>query len=84
VDNGGGKLGDPADNTDDYNCYLKKPASLVGAGPNTVFADPGFRNAKAHDFRLKADSPCRGKGADLGDPKNPKPDLGAFPTEKVH
>jgi Periplasmic copper-binding protein (NosD) len=79
-DNGGGKYGDPADNTDDANCYFPgKPAEQIRPGPHEVLADPGFVDPTKGDFRLKADSPCRGKAVDLGLPfKGKAPDLGAF------
>lgn len=79
-DNGGGKLGDPARNRDDYNCYFPgKPNKRIGPGAHEVLADPGFVDARKGDYRLRKDSPCRGKGVDVGLPfKGKAPDLGAF------
>jgi parallel beta-helix repeat protein len=79
-DNGGGKYGDPADNTDDFNVYFPgKPAEQIKPGGHEVLADPLFVEPKNGDFRLKEDSPCRGKGVDVGLPFQGKaPDLGAF------
>jgi hypothetical protein len=79
-DNGGGEYGDPVDNTDDFNCYFPgKPAEKIKPGSHEVLADPMFVDPKKGDFRLKEDSPCRGKGVDVGLPfKGKAPDLGAF------
>lgn len=64
-DNGGGKLGSPADNVDDYNCYFPtRPDAHIRVGAHEVFADPLFRDAKIGDFRLKDNSPCVGGGID--------------------
>ncbi len=61
-DNGGGRLGDPARNTDDYNCYFPgKPHARILAGAHEILADPKFIDAKAGDYRLREDSPCVGK-----------------------
>ncbi len=61
-DNGGGKLGDPARNTDDYNCYFPgKPDARILAATHDILADPKFIDAKAGDFRLREDSSCIGK-----------------------
>jgi parallel beta-helix repeat protein len=80
-DNGGGKLGDPADNVDDYNCYFPgKPNKLIKPGSNEVTgADPKFVDAGKGDYRLKASSPCLGRGTDVGIPFDGKsPKLGAY------
>jgi hypothetical protein len=82
-DNGDGsaKYGDPARNTDDANCYFPgKPSDRIHPGAHEVLADPKFVDRKKGDFRLQADSPCRGQGVDVGLPFQGKaPDLGAFP-----
>ncbi len=76
-DYGGGKLDDPARNVDNDNCYFPgKPSDRIGPGKNEVLADPLFVNPKKGDFRLQKESPCMGKGADVGMDK--APDLGAF------
>jgi parallel beta-helix repeat protein len=79
-DNGGGRLGDPADNTDDFNCYFPgKPNAAVKPGPNEVTADPLFVDAKKRDYRLRDKSPCIGAGTDVGLPyEGKKPNLGAY------
>jgi hypothetical protein len=79
-DNGGGKLGDPARNVDDFNCYFPgKPNERIGPGKHEVLADPLFMDPKKGDFRLKAESPCLQQGADVGMPFVGKaPALGAF------
>ena len=79
-DNGGGKYGDPARNVDDRNCYFPgKPSERIGPGKNEVLADPLFVDPKNGDFRLKAESPCLGKGEAVGMPFVGKaPALGAF------
>jgi hypothetical protein len=79
-DNGGGKYGDPAKNVDDFNCYFPgKPNERIGPGKNEVLADPLFVDPKKGDFRLKADSPCLGKGVDVGLAfKGKAPAIGAF------
>jgi hypothetical protein len=52
--------------------------NIVGPGRN-VLADPLFVDPKNGDFRLQADSPCLGEGADVGMLfKGKAPDLGAF------
>jgi parallel beta-helix repeat protein len=61
-DNGGGRLGDPARNIDDYNCYYPgKPEPRVQPGGHEILADPQFIDAKAGDYRLREDSPCVAK-----------------------
>jgi hypothetical protein len=79
-DNGGGKLGDPHDNLDDYNCsFPGKPNPAVKPGPNEVTADPLFVDAKKRDYRLREKSPCLGAGTDVGLPhESKKPNLGAY------
>jgi Right handed beta helix region len=79
-DNGGGKLGDPHDNLDDYNCsFPGKPNPAVKPGPNEVTADPLFLDAKKRDYRLREKSPCIGTGTDVGLPyEGKKPHLGAY------
>lgn len=79
-DNGGGKYGDPARNTDDFNCYFPgKPSDRIGAGSHEVLADPLFVDPKQGDLRLKPESPCRGKGTDVGlSFAGTAPALGAF------
>jgi hypothetical protein len=83
-DNGGGKLGDPSANSDDFNCYFPgKPDAKIHPGAQEVLADPQFRDAKKGDFRLSPSSPCRGKGCHLDSTTgNGQPDLGAF-VEKL-
>jgi parallel beta-helix repeat protein len=79
-DNGGGKLGDPHDNLDDYNCsFPGKPNPAVKSGPNEVTADPLFMDAKKRDYRLREKSPCLRAGTDVGLPhEGKKPNLGAY------
>jgi hypothetical protein len=76
----GGELGDPKDNDDDYNCYFPgKPSENIPPGKHEVLADPRFLDPKKGDYRLKEDSPCKGKGVDVGLPfEGKKPNLGAF------
>ena len=82
-DNGGGKLGDPSANTDDYNCYYPgKPYAKINPGSHELLTDPHFQDAKKGDFRLSPSSPCRGRGCRLKSTATPKPDLGAFVWEK--
>jgi parallel beta-helix repeat protein len=51
-DNGGGKLGDPSNNRDDYNCYFQGALDArVQVGPHDMFANPGFVDAQHGDFR---------------------------------
>ena len=58
-DNGGGHYGDPANNTDDHNCYFPgKPSVQIHPGLHEILADPMFVNAKEGDYRLKPESPC--------------------------
>lgn len=40
---------------------------LAKAGKGCFSKDPGFRNPKEFDYRLKVDSPCRKKASDGGD-----------------
>jgi parallel beta-helix repeat protein len=62
-DNGGGKLGDPARNSDDYNCYFPgQPAVQVSPGLHQVLADPLFESAQTGDYRLRPGSPCARAG----------------------
>lgn len=78
-DNGGGKLGDPSGNKDDFNCYFPgKPAKELDAGAHEVLADPQFLDAKKGDYRLAEKSPCRGAGTDVGLTTSKSPDLGPF------
>jgi hypothetical protein len=79
-DNGGGKYGDPSRNVDDYNCYFPgKPNDRIRPGGHEVLADPLFVNPTHGDFRLKPESPCQGKGVDVGTPfAGNAPSLGAF------
>jgi hypothetical protein len=82
-DNGGGKLGDPSANTDDYNCYYPgKPDAKIQPGSHEVLADPHFQDTKKGDFRLSSSSPCRGQGTRVKSTTQEKPDLGAFVREK--
>jgi parallel beta-helix repeat protein len=68
-DNGGGKLGDPARNADDYNCYFpSNPDARIHPGSHEILADPKFIDAKAGDYRLREDSPCMGKAVKLKAP----------------
>jgi parallel beta-helix repeat protein len=82
-DDGGGKLGDPSDNTDDFNCYFPgKPNPLIHPGRHELQATPRFRDAGKGDFRLLPGSPCRGKATGLESPAVAAvPDLGAFGPE---
>jgi hypothetical protein len=65
-DNGGGKLGDPARNTDDYNCYFPgKPDARIHSGSHEILADPKFIDAKTGDYRLQQDGPCVEKAVKL-------------------
>ncbi|MHB1422899.1 MAG: NosD domain-containing protein [Gemmataceae bacterium] len=83
-DNGGGKLGDPSKNNDDYNCYFPGvPDRRIQPGGHELLADPLFRDIKKGDFRLSPRSPCRDKGDQLGEVKQKgSSDLGAFvPTD---
>ena len=67
-DNGGGKLGDPAHNTDDYNCYFPgKPEPRLHPGEHEILADPKFIDAKAGDYRIRGESPCMGKAVKTKD-----------------
>jgi hypothetical protein len=79
-DNGGGKYGDPARNVDDFNCYFPgKPQQRIQPGQQEILAEPLFVNAKEGDFRLQANSPCLGKGVDVGlSFKNKTTNVGAF------
>jgi hypothetical protein len=80
-DNGGGKLGDPARNTDDYNCYYPgKPDPRIKPGEHEILADPRFRDAHAGDYRIREDSPCVGKAVKVKDrPAESARNVGAFP-----
>ncbi len=61
-DNGGGSLGDPTGNIDDYNCYYPgKPDPRVQPGQHEIVADPQFIDAKVGDYRIREGSPCVGK-----------------------
>jgi Periplasmic copper-binding protein (NosD) len=63
-DDGGGKLGDPSNNLDDYNVYYGgKMDSHVKLGAHEVFADPLLLNALIGDFRLKNGAPALTDGA---------------------
>ena len=79
-DNGGGKLGDPSENLDDYNCYFPgKPDPKIRPGAHELLANPRFKNAATGDFRLLSNSPCKGKGTPLDSSKEKRRhDLGAF------
>ncbi len=79
-DNGGGKLGEPARNSDDYNCYYPgKPEGRMMPGPHEILADPKFIDAKAGDFRIRDDSPCRGTAVKAKDgPDESANNVGAF------
>jgi hypothetical protein len=83
-DNGGGKLGDPAGNLDDYNCYFPgKPEVDLRPGEHEVLADPQFVDAGKGNYGLKKDSPCRAKGIDVGlSFQHEAPDIGAFSSPK--
>ena len=79
-DNGGGRYGDPARNTDDYNCYYPgKPVPQIQPGRHEILADPLFVDRSGGDFRLKPESPCLGKGSRTEpSSKGGPPDVGAF------
>lgn len=79
-DNGGGFLGSPERNADDYNCYFPgNPAERLEPGAHEVLADPAFVDSKNGDYRLKRNSPCRDKGINVGLPvKGKVQNLGAF------
>jgi hypothetical protein len=83
-DNGGGKLGDPAGNLDDYNCYFPgKPDTKLRPGTHEVLADPQFVDAGKGNYTLRKDSPCRASGADVGLPfQYEAPDIGVFNSPK--
>jgi hypothetical protein len=81
-DNGGGLLGDPHDNVDDYNCYVKAPPPQIPPGPNEVVADPRFLDPESGDFRLRSNSSCIDRGTDLGYPfLEAAPDIGFFESD---
>ena len=80
-DNGGGSLGDPARNQDDFNDYFPgTPDARIAPGEHEIHADPRFVDRAKGDFRLRDDSPCRGRGKNVSLPfQGPSTDLGAFP-----
>ena len=50
-DNGGGTLGNPSNNLDDYNDYFQGTLDArVPLGPHDMFVNPGFVNAQFGDF----------------------------------
>ena len=79
-DDGGGKLGDPSQNSDDYNCYFPgAPDRRIQPGEHELLADPFFQDAKKGDYRLSHRSPCRSQGYQLeSSQEKGRPDLGAF------
>jgi hypothetical protein len=85
-DNGGGQLGDPANNVEDYNCYYPgKPDAALLPGAHEVLADPLFVDRANGDYRLKVGSPCVGRGINVVSPSGGRrPDLGAFVTAILH
>jgi hypothetical protein len=53
--------------------------AATGADQNSRFADPRFVDAEGHDFHLRADSPGRNGGEDLGSAKVGDQDLDGRP-----
>jgi Right handed beta helix region len=67
--------------TFDKKDYSSFEEYVAGAGNdrNSRFADPRFVDADAHDFHLRADSPARNGGEDLGSAKVGDQDLEGRP-----
>lgn len=64
-----------------YNCVWGN-GSANTPGTDGIAADPVFRNALAHDYRLQASSPCINAGdpaVGFNDPDGSRNDIGAFP-----
>jgi parallel beta-helix repeat protein len=63
-DNGGGKLGSPSNNLDDYNDYYSgRLDSRIALGAHDTSSNPLLVNALLGDLRLKPGSPDAGDGA---------------------
>ena len=67
--------------TFDQKDYSSFEEYVAGAGNdrNSRFADPRFADADGHDFHLRADSPARNGGEDLGSAKVGDQDLEGRP-----
>jgi hypothetical protein len=86
IDDGDGMLGDPSNNTDDYNVYFPgqlDPPELLGldvtVGASELFVDPQFINADQGDFRYADGSPCIGGGTPINLPDGSTlSNMGAF------
>ena len=102
------KRGDGIKTSDNFNrgattwshCYYNSLGGSYASGratwtDNVVGFDPKFVNPRAMDYRLRADSPCRGKGAawdgdgttDLDGntiPSEGSPDIGCYQYDPNH
>ena len=67
VDTGGGQLGAPHDNVEDFNCYYpERPDPRISAGKHELYADPLFADIERGEFRLMESSPCIDRGDFIG------------------